>query len=140
MSETASLNIDGKTIDLPLVRGTEDEVACDISALRSQTGTITIDSGYGNTGSCKSGVTYLDGEKGILRYRGYPIEQLAEKATFLEVAYLLVYGELPNRDQLADWKRGITTHTLIHEDMRRFFDAFPPDAHPMAIASSVVCG
>lgn len=140
MSETASLNIDGKTIDLPLVRGTEDELACDISALRSQTGTITIDSGYGNTGACKSGVTYLDGEQGILRYRGYPIEQLAEKATFLEVAYLLIYGELPTRDQLTDWKRGVTTHTLIHEDMRRFFDAFPPDAHPMAIASSVVCG
>ena len=119
MSETASLNIDGKSIELARPWNFEDEVACDISALRGQTGTITIDPGYGNTGSCKSAVTHLDGEKGILRYRGYPIEQLAEKATFLEVAYLLIYGALPNRDELTQWRRDITNHTLIHEDMRR---------------------
>ena len=110
MSETASLNIDGKSIELPLVRGTEDEVACDISALRGQTGTITIDPGYGNTGSCKSAVTYLDGEKGILRYRGYPIEQLTE-SNLSRSGYLLIYGALPNRD---DSLNGAATSQTTH--------------------------
>ena len=128
---------DGKKMKLPIVVGSENEHAVDISALRAQTGYITIDEGYGNTGSCKSAIGFIDGDLGILRYRGYPIEELAEKSTFLEVSYLLIYGELPTQKQLADFTQNITTHMLLHEDMKRFYDGFPRDAHPMAILSSV---
>ena len=140
MSNSVKLQVNGSEHALPLITGTEGEVGLDISKLRAATGAITLDSGYGNTGACESGITFLNGEQGILRYRGYPIEQLAEKASFLEVAYLLIWGELPTQEQLTRFRLDITKHTLIHEDMRRFFDAFPPDAHPMAIISSVVCG
>ena len=138
--ETAKLSIRGTEYELPIFEGSEGEVSVEVAKLRGMSGAITIDPGFGSTGSCASGVTFLNGEKGILRYRGYPIEQLAENATFLEVASLLIYGELPTRDELTDFRNNVVRHTLIHEDMRRFFDAFPPDAHPMAIASSVVCG
>ena len=138
--ETAKLNIRGTEYELPIFEGSEGEVSVEVAKLRAMSGAITIDPGFGSTGSCASGVTFLNGEKGVLRYRGYPIEQLAENATFLEVASLLIYGELPTRDELTDFRNNVVRHTLIHEDMRRFFDAFPPDAHPMAIASSVVCG
>ncbi|MCL4234157.1 MAG: citrate (Si)-synthase, partial [Deltaproteobacteria bacterium] len=134
------LTIRGKDFELPLLVGTEGELAIDVSTLRSKTGAITLDDGYANTGSCKSEITYIDGEAGILRYRGYPIEELAEKSSFLEVAYLLIWGELPTEAQLSEFQDRLTRHTLIHEAMRRFFEAFPPDAHPMAILSSVVCG
>ena len=140
MEKQATLELGGKKYSLPVVVGTEAEVAIDISELRSTTGAITLDEGYGNTGACESAITYIDGDAGILRYRGYPIEQLAEHATFLEVCYLLIYGELPNATQKHEFRRSLMRHTLIHEDMRRFYDAFPPDAHPMAIISSVVSG
>lgn len=140
MSKTATLTLNGKNYELPVRVGTEEEVSVDISNLRDASGAITLDESYANTGSCESAITFLDGEKGILRYRGYPIEQLAEKSSFLEVSYLLINGELPNQKQLEDFQTQLTRHSLIHEDMRRFFEAFPPDAHPMAIASSVVCG
>jgi citrate synthase len=139
-TDTAQLSVDGKTIQLPLLRGSEDEGAIDISKLRAETGLITMDLGYGNTGSCESAITFLDGEAGILRYRGYPIEQLARQSTFLEVAYLLIYGELPTRQQLDAFTAEITHHTLIREEMRHFFDSFPTDAHPMAVLASGVVG
>src|SRR5688572_18995878 len=139
-SKTATLTVNGKSYELPLVPGSVDELAVDVSSLRDKTGAITLDDGYSNTGSCKSAITFIDGEKGILRYRGYPIEQLAEHSSFLEVSWLLIHGELPSRQQLTDFQHALTRHSLVHEDMRRFFDAFPPDAHPMAIISSVVCG
>jgi len=135
-AETATLSVDGHTVELPLVRGTDGDTGIDIGQLRSQTGVVTLDNGFGNTGSCASAITYLDGEAGILRYRGYPIEQLAERSTFLEVAYLLIYGELPSRAQLEAFVESITRHTLIHEEMRRFFDSFPKNAHPMAVLSA----
>ncbi|MCB9476236.1 MAG: citrate synthase [Deltaproteobacteria bacterium] len=138
--EKATLTFDGKQYELPVVVGTENEKAIDISRLRAETGYITLDDGYGNTGACESSITYIDGENGILRYRGYPIEDLARHATFLEVSYLLIYGCLPTQDQLTNFETKLTRHTLVHEHMRRFFDAFPPSAHPMAILSSVVCG
>ena len=138
MSETARIILDGKEYELPVIVGTEDEKAIDISKLRSASGYITIDPGFKNTGSCKSAITYLDGENGILRYRGYPIEQLAEKASFLEVAYLLIKGDLPNQKELDWFVNSITKHTLVHEDMKRFFEAFPTDAHPMGILSSMI--
>jgi len=137
---SASLSWGEKTVELPVITGSEGESAVDISKLRAQTGLITMDHGYMNTGSCLSSITFLDGERGILRYRGYPIEQLAEQSTFLEVAYLLIYGELPSRTQLEAWQDGVTHHTLIHEEMRRFFDSFPYDAHPMAVLASAVVG
>ncbi|MCB0324860.1 MAG: citrate synthase, partial [Bdellovibrionales bacterium] len=118
--------------------GTENEHAVDISDLRSKTGYITLDNGYGNTGACYSAITFIDGEKGILRYRGMPIEELAEKSSFVETSYLLIYGELPTKEQLAKFTSNLTRHTLIHEDMKRFYDGFPRDAHPMAILASVV--
>jgi len=139
MANTAKVEVNGKTVDLPIIVGTEKEVAFDISALRGKTGAITMDWGYGNTGSTDSAITYLNGEEGILRYRGYPIEQLAESSSFLEVSYLLYHGDLPNKEQLAEFKSSITHHTLLHEDMRSFFAAFPKDAHPMAVLSSAVC-
>lgn len=136
MSEIAKLELGGKTYEFPVIEGTENEKAIDISALRALTGYITIDSGFKNTGSTKSAITFLDGEEGILRYRGYPIEQLAEKAEFLEVAYLLIYGELPTTTEYESFKNNITKHTLIHEDMKHFFDAYPPKAHPMGILAA----
>ena len=127
-------------IELPVVRGTENELGADISKLRSQTGFITLDYGYMNTGACESAITYLDGDAGILRYRGVPIEQLVEREhpSYLETSYLLIYGELPNRTQLDEFRFGIRRHTLLHEDVKSFFNGFPKDAHPMAILSSVV--
>jgi citrate synthase len=139
MTDMAKVTVNGKSVDLPVSRGSEGEVCFDISALRSKTGAITLDYGYANTGSTESGITFLDGENGVLRYRGYPIEQLAETSNFLEVSYLLNNGELPNAAQYKDFQENITRHTLLHEDMRAFFDAFPKDAHPMAILSSAVC-
>jgi len=138
MSDVAKLIVNGQTYELPLVVGTENEVAIDISNLRSESGLITLDTGFKNTGATKSSVTFLDGEKGILRYRGYPIEQLAEKADFLEVAYLLINGELPSETEMDTFSSNITKHTLIHEDMKRFYEAFPSNAHPMGILSSML--
>ena len=135
-ADTVKLAVDGRTVELPLVRGTDGDAGIDIGQLRAQTGMVTLDNGYGNTGSCASAITYLDGDAGILRYRGYPIEQLAEKSTFLEVAYLLIYGELPTPATLETFVDSITRHTLIHEEMRRFFDSFPKNAHPMAVLSA----
>ncbi|HLA65354.1 MAG TPA: citrate synthase [Candidatus Saccharimonadales bacterium] len=136
VADAATLGLDGRSVRLPVVRGTEGDDGVDISALRAQTGLVTLDNGYRNTGSCASAITYLDGDAGILRYRGYPIEQLAERSTFLEVAYLLIYGELPTTDQLEEFTGSITRHSLIHEEMRRFFDSFPKNAHPMAVLSA----
>ncbi|MCS6967409.1 MAG: citrate synthase [Cytophagales bacterium] len=139
MSKFAELHYEGKVYKLPIVEGSEHELALDISKLRDETGLITLDIGYKNTGSTKSAITFLDGERGILRYRGYPIEQLAEHSTFLEVAYLLIYGELPTQAQLAHFERQVTLHTLVHEDLRKIYDAFPASAHPMAVLASLVC-
>jgi citrate synthase len=139
MSQTASLQIDGNTYELPVVTGTENEKAIDIQQLRSATELITIDSGFKNTGATTSKITFLDGEQGILRYRGYPIEQLAEKSTFIEVAYLLIYGELPKKAELERFQTAITRHTLIHEDMKRFYEAYPAKAHPMGVVASITC-
>ena len=139
-TDAASITFDGRSAELPLIRGSEGELAADISKLRAETGLITMDPGYGNTGSTRSAITYLDGEQGILRYRGYRIEQLAEQSSFLEVAYLLIYGDLPTRDQLDHFTAEITHHTLIREEMRHFFDSFPHDAHPMAVLASGTVG
>src|SRR5690606_31014648 len=138
MSEKASLKIGDNTFELPLVMGTENETAVDISKLRSQSGVITLDQGYKNTGATTSAITFLDGEKGILRYRGYPIEQLAEESTFIEVAYLLIFGELPTHDEHETFRMTIRRHTLIHEDMKKFFDGFPSKSHPMGQLSALV--
>src|SRR5688572_2042033 len=129
---------DGKQIDLPVIEGTEGERGLDISKLLASNGLVTLDERYVNTGSTTSAITFLDGDKGILRYRGYPIEQLAEGCDFLEVAHLLIYGELPNRGQLDRFADTLRMHTMLHEDMRLFYDGFPRDAHPMAILASVV--
>jgi citrate synthase len=134
---TAKLILDGKEHEFPTVVGTEGEVGIDIAQLRARTGAITLDEGYGNTGSCQSAVTFIDGELGILRYRGIPIEELAE-ARFTEVAYLLIYGHLPNAAELAAWREKLTRHSLLHEDMKKFFEGFPATAHPMAILSAMV--
>jgi len=139
MSESAKLILEGKEYSLPVITGSENEKAVDITKLRAQSGYITIDSGYMNTGATTSAITYLDGEQGVLRYRGIPIEDLAEKSTFVETSYLLIYGELPNREQLKNFSRLLTYHSMIHEDMKHFFDGFPATAHPMAILSSMVC-
>jgi citrate synthase len=125
-------------IEMPVVRGTEDELGVDISKLRSQTGLVTLDYGFVNTAACESAITYIDGDAGILRYRGIPIEQMAEHGSYLETSYLLIYGELPTREQLDEFRYSIRRHTLLHEDAKRFFDGFPKDAHPMGILSSVV--
>ena len=138
MTDQAKLTLEGKEVELPLVRGTENEVGIDISKLRAQTGAITLDNGYGNTGSCKSAITFLDGEKGILRYRGYPIEQLCEHSNFQEVAYLLINGELPGIEQSAKWEHDIKHHTLINEDIKNYWNIWPRTAHPMALLSSVI--
>lgn len=138
MSEFAELTFRGKTYKLPIVEGTEDEIAVDIGSLRSESGIITLDPGYKNTGSTTSAITFLDGEKGILRYRGYAIEDLAEKSTFLEVAYLIIYGELPTPDEFTKFKQNITHHTLIHEDVKAILEGFPSNAHPMGVLSSLI--
>jgi citrate synthase len=139
-TDVASLTYGDRSVELPVIHGTEDEMAADISKLRAETGLITMDVGYGNTGAAKSAITFVDGERGILRYRGYPIEQLAERSTFLEVAYLLINGDLPSREQLDHFVAEITHHTLIREEMRHFFDSFPHDAHPMAVLASGTVG
>jgi citrate synthase len=136
MSDHARIEYDGQSFEAPVVVGSEQERAIDITKLRSSTGLISYDPGYGSTGACKSAITYLDGEAGVLRYRGYPIEQLAEKSDFIETSYLLIYGELPTQDELDSFRHQITLHTLLREDMRPLFDAFPRDAHPMAILSA----
>jgi citrate synthase len=135
---TARLEIDGKTLELPVVVGTEGERGIDIGKLRAQSGAITLDEGVVNTGSTTSAITFLDGEEGILRYRGYPIEVLAEKCDFVEVAYLLIYGKLPTSAEFDAFRMSLSHHTMIHEDMRNFYTGFPRDAHPMATLGSVV--
>jgi citrate synthase len=129
---------DGRSIDLPIVTGSENESALDISRLRSATGLITLDPGYANTGSCRSAITFIDGEKGILRYRGYPIEELAEKSNYLEVAWLLIHGELPGPAELKEFRDTVTRHTMLHENFRRFFEALPKAAHPMPACAAAV--
>lgn len=138
MSETASIILDGQKYELPVVVGTENEKAIDISKLRDQSGYITLDTGFKNTGATASKITFLDGEQGILKYRGYKIEELAEKSSFLEVAYLLIYGDLPTKDGLDKFQKRINKHAVIHEDMKKFFDAFPYTAHPMGQLASLV--
>jgi citrate synthase len=137
MSRIATLEIDGKKYELPIIEGTENETAIDIKNLRNEAGVITLDPGYKNTGSCESTITFLDGEKGILRYRGYPIEELAERATFLEVCYLLIFGELPNAEQLAKFHKDIKGQSIVDEDMKKILDGFPKSAHPMGVLTSL---
>lgn len=139
MSKFAKLIIDEKVIELPIIMGTEGERAVDISRLRAEMAYVSFDPGFSNTGSCKSEITYIDGEKGILRYRGIPIEQLAEQSTFVETAYLIIHGRLPIKSELDVYSRGFTRHSMIHEDMKTFFKGYPASAHPMAILSSMVC-
>jgi citrate synthase len=134
----ARLVLDGKEYELPVTVGSEGEVGLDIMQLRAQSGAITLDPGYGNTGACESAITFIDGEAGILRYRGYPIEEIAGQATFTEICYLLIYGDLPNAQELKAFEDRLTYHTMIHEDMKKFFDGFPSNAHPMAMLSSMV--
>jgi len=131
--KTAKLDIEGEVLDLPIVEGTELERGLDISNLRAATGYITLDDGYGNTGSCQSSVTFIDGDKGILRYRGIPIEELAEKSNFVETAYLLIYGHLPTKPELQRFSQLLTKNENLHEDMKFHFEGFPSTAHPMAI-------
>ncbi len=138
MSNFAEINLEGKSYQMPIYEGSEGEKAIDINKLRDQTGYITLDSGYKNTGATKSAITFLDGELGILQYRGYPIEQLAEKSTFLEVAYLLIYGNLPTATEFAEFKTSITRRTLVNETMRKIFEGFPVNAHPMGVLSSLI--
>ena len=138
MSEKATLIVDGKEYEIPLITGTEGEQALDISSLRKQTGLITLDHGYANTGSCESSITFMDGEKGILRYRGIPIEELAEQSSFVETSYLLINKSLPTQKELNRFSVMLNDHSLVHEDMRHFFENFPRRAHPMGILSSMV--
>jgi citrate synthase len=138
MAQSATLKYDDNSLERPIITGSENERAIDIRKLRSSTGFVTLDDGYGNTGACRSQITFIDGEQGILRYRGYPIEELAEKSTFVETAYLLIFGELPTEAQLTEFRRLLTRHQFIHEDMRHHFDGFPPTAAPMAILSAMV--
>lgn len=137
MTKIATLSYDGKNIELPVVEGTEDEHGIDIKSLRSETGLVTVDPGYKNTGSCHSAITFLDGEKGVLRYRGYDIEELAAKADFLEVAYLLIFGELPNSEQLETFLTDIKDESLVDEDLKKILESFPSSAHPMGVLSSL---
>ncbi len=136
--KTARMVLDDKEYEFPLIIGSENEVGIDISQLRAKTGAITYDPGYANTGGCQSAITFVDGERGILRYRGYPIEQLAQGASFVEVCYLLIYGHLPSQTELADFQHKLTYHTLIHEDMKKFFEGYPRSAHPMAIMAAMI--
>jgi citrate synthase len=138
MDKTTELILDGKSCKLPIIEGTEQERAIDISALRDQTGYITLDDGYGNTGSCRSQITFIDGEKGILRYRGIPIEELAEKSTFIEVAHLIIMGKLPTSAELRHFSDLLTDNELLNEAMKYHFEGFPPNAHPMAILSAMI--
>ncbi len=138
MSDNATLHYNDQAIELPFVVGTEQERAVDIRQLRAETGLITLDKGYANTGSCQSEITFIDGERGVLRYRGYPIEQLAEHGTFVETAYLLIFGELPTEDQLREFRRLLNHHQFMHEDMLKHFDGFPLRAPPMAILSAMI--
>jgi len=137
MSKTATLELDGKKYEFPVIVGTENEVAIEVETLRGATGAITIDPGYKNTGSCKSEITFLDGEEGILRYRGYSIEELAEKADFLEVSFLLVFGELPTKDELEKFENDIRKYTLVNEEMKNIIDGFPKTAHPMGVLAAL---
>ena len=138
MSDKATLEINGQKYEFPIITGTEKEVAIDVKSLRSATGgVITLDPGYKNTGSCESSITFLDGEKGILRYRGYSIEELAEKASFLEVVYLLIFGELPNKETLDKFHEDIKSHSVVDDDLKKILDAFPKSAHPMGVLSSL---
>src|SRR4030095_4901727 len=138
MDKTAELLVDGKTFSLPVVEGSEQERAVDISSLRNNTGYITLDDGYANTGSCQSEITFIDGERGILRYRGIPIEELAEKSTFIEVAHLIIMGHLPTSTELRRFSDLLTDNELLNEAMKHHFEGFPPHAHPMAILSSMI--
>ncbi len=138
MENTAELKLDGKSFQLPVIEGTEQERAIDIAALRSKTGFITLDDGYANTGSCKSQITFIDGEKGILRYRGIPIEELAERSTFIEVAHLIIFGKLPNSTELRRFSDLLTENELLNETMKHHYEGFPTHAHPMAILSSMI--
>ncbi len=137
MANTATIEVNGEKYEFPVIEGTENELAIDISSLRSTTNVITIDPGYKNTGSCESAITFLDGEKGILRYRGYAIEDLAENSTFLEVCYLLIFGELPTQDQLNKLHKDIKAESIVDEDMKRILDGFPKSAHPMGVLASL---
>jgi citrate synthase len=137
-TDQATLTVGGKSVNLPVVKGSEGELALDIMKLRASTGYITLDPGFGNTGACQSSITFIDGEQGILRYRGYDIAELAEKSTFLEIAWLLLYGELPTKAELEAFSGAVTHHTLLHEDFRRFFEALPKDAHPMPVCAAAV--
>jgi citrate synthase len=139
VSDKVEIKLKDTTFEAPVVMGTENERAIDIASLRAKTGLVTIDPAFMNTASTKSAITFLDGEKGILRYRGIPIEQLAERSTFVETAHLLIYGELPTKSELERFSTLLTRHSLIHEDMKHFFDGFPSTAHPMAVLSSMVC-
>jgi citrate synthase len=134
----ATLTYEDKSVELPLLEGTMGEKAVDISKLRASSGVVTLDNGYGSTGSCFSEITFIDGKNGVLLFRGYPVEQLAEKADFVEVSYLLIYGHLPSAEELASFRDKLTHHSLIHEDMKKFFEGYPPSAHPMAILSAMV--
>ena len=138
MNGTVEMIIDGKPLELPTFVGSEGEVGIDIATLRNKTGCITLDPGYGNTGACKSAITFIDGEKGILQYRGYDIAELAQKSTFIETAYLLIYGELPTAAELEGFSGLLTQNQMLHEDMHFHFDAFPPSAHPMSILSAMI--
>ena len=138
MAKVAKVNVEDHELEFPILEGTENEKAIDIGKLRKETGLITIDEGYVNTGSTRSAITFLNGEQGVLRYRGYPIEDLASKCDFVEVCYLLIYGELPTAKELDEFRQSIRVHTMLHEDMRTFYNGFPRDAHPMATLSSVV--
>jgi citrate synthase len=140
MGEMAKLTIGDKTYEFPIITGTENEKAVDISKMLAQTGHITIDPGFGNTGACQSAITYLDGDKGILRYRGYPIEQIAEQSSFVETAYLLIFGKLPTQKELQKLSETFTEYSMIHEDMKNFFNTYPStNAHPMASLSAMIC-
>ena len=139
MSDKVEIKLKDSTFEAPVIVGTENERAIDIASLRNKTGLVTLDPAFMNTASTKSAITFLDGEKGILRYRGIPIEQLAEKSKFVETAYLLIYGDLPSKPELDRFSTLLTRHSLIHEDMKHFFDGFPSTAHPMAVLSSMVC-
>ncbi len=139
MSDSAKLSYKGKEYEFPVITGTEDESAIEISKLRDVSGLITLDPGYKNTGATKSAITFLDGEEGILRYRGYKIDELSKKSTFLEVAYLLIYGDLPTQSQYDAFTKEITQHTLVHEDIKKILAGFPSNAHPMGVLSSLIC-
>ncbi|NNE34700.1 MAG: citrate synthase [Rhodothermales bacterium] len=136
--DPAKLVINSQEYELPTIKGTEDEVAVDIRKLRTSSAIVTYDPGYGSTGACQSGITYIDGENGVLRYRGYAIEELAEKASFVEVCYLLIHGDLPTEIELDIFKHKLTHHSLLHEDMKKFFEGYPPSAHPMSVLSAMV--